>query len=139
MVRLATRHLSRVDPGLPRRVTFYQDRWQNWPDALAPTYDAMILPFLMDLFDAPQQRGLAERLRDLCRPGSCCLINDFSVLHRISVLQRCLYAGARLTTGLKITELADYQAAMTQARWRLSQETGEGAKARFVSQIWVPA
>jgi SAM-dependent methyltransferase len=139
MVHRARHRLCRVDPGLTRRVTFHQARWEDWPGSLAARYHAMILPFLMDLLASPRQQLLAERLRGLCGPGSCCLINDFNVTHRDSMLQRCLYGGARWTTGLDITELADYGAAMRAAHWHLAREAASGSDGCFLSQIWIPA
>lgn len=135
MIRLARARLRRGGSDFLSRTTFLPERWERFEPDSDPLYDAVLLPFLMDLFEAPAQADLAQRLTRWVRPGGQALLMDFSVARQNCLLQRCLYRGARWTTGLEVRRLADYGMAMSRAGWTL-QECRLFAAGHLNSQRW---
>jgi ubiquinone/menaquinone biosynthesis C-methylase UbiE len=108
---------------------------------LAGTYDLVVTHFFLDCFTDAEAARLIERMAGFCEPGARWLISEFR-LPRASVrrlaakaLIRFMYFCFRLTTGLKVTRLPDYEPLLEKSGFAL-QKRQKALGGMLVSEIW---
>ena len=99
------------------RVTFLCGTHEQVPPG---TYNAVITPFFLDLFDTESLRGVVDDIAKRLSPTSVWLVAEFKqekAWHRIVLA--LMYRFFRLTTGLKTKHLPEWEAVLSGSRWQL--------------------
>jgi len=117
MIQLAQRRVARLGPGYLERVRFWrQDVTQFVPSAGG--YDLLATHFFLDCFAQQEILPVVSRMAGWAAPGALWLVCDVheapGSVGRIwtRAMIRVLYAAFNLTTGLRVTELPRYTAAL---------------------------
>ena len=104
---------------------------------LAPSsYDLIVTHFFLDCFDAAGLDRLVARIRTTACPGALWLISEFRQPLWAAPIIRGLYLFFRVTTGLRVTQLADHRPVLRAYGFRLlSEETSW--RGLLASELWV--
>jgi ubiquinone/menaquinone biosynthesis C-methylase UbiE len=133
MTRLARHRVAGMGPAFARRVQFHHgDIREIAPRLASPRgeqrYDLIVTHFFLDCFSDSDLRGVTRLLAAASAPGSRWIVSEFresrSPLTRLwtRALIRALYFAFRVTTGLRVTRLPDYLAALSAAGYTLRAE-----------------
>ena len=124
MVELAERRITGMGASFRRRVTFHVDDLLQFTPRRAPhsaRYDLVVTNFFLDCFPAVQIDAVVSRIAGWTVPAARWLLADFAqapgsaaALYTRAVIAT-LYTAFRLTTGLRVTHLPPYLAALTHA------------------------
>lgn len=136
MLQLAKK---RLDPAAAARVVFH------WGDArtlaLGASYDLIVTHFFLDCFTNEDANRLVESIAAHCEPGARWLISEFRLpsagVRRVaaSLLVRFLYFCFRLTTGLRLTRLPEYEPLLVKHGFAL-HERRTALGGLLVSEVW---
>ena len=128
MVDVARRRAAAAGSHALARVRFQVGNVRRFePDDV--TYDLITAHFFLDCFGENGVRSVASRLASLAGSRTKLLLSDFRIPQRgisryiDAAIVRGLYGAFRLTTGLRVTRLPDYEGALAQAGFRKQRET----------------
>jgi hypothetical protein len=143
MLEMAERRVAAMGAAFFGRVQFFQ-RDLRAGCALSGNYDLIVTNFFLDCFTDEELAGIVSSLAKRAVPRAYWVLSEFQLaetqLGRLWTLGviRGLYAGFRVTTGLRVTRLPDYTAALTRAgfipRWKVVTLGG-----LLQSSLWVAA
>lgn len=105
-------------------------------------YDLFATHFFLDCFDDSELPGVVRRIASWSAPHAQWLLSDFRVTDgtfariwsRAAI--RSLYAAFRITTGLRVTHMPDYRAALGSAGWRPHIESNSLAGLLYAA-VWI--
>ena len=93
------------------------------------SYDLLTAHFFLDCFNDEDVARVAGKLGSLATPGARLLLSDFRIPpHGVgryvdAAIVRGLYGAFRITTGLRVTRLPDYEGGIERAGFRKQRET----------------
>lgn len=122
MIELAERRITNMGRTFRRRVVFYQVDIREFA-ARSPQYDLIATHFFLDCFTGAELENVIQRLASWAIPSAKWIVSDFHEAEGLlgswssRAFIRGLYAAFRLTTGLRVTRLPDYQAALRREGW----------------------
>lgn len=127
MVKIARRRVSAMGREFSDRVRFAVGDVSDVVDSAvtARGYDLIVTHFFLDCFAEKELGELVGRLRECAAPGARWVVSEFhEVKTRVGrVWSRALisgmYAAFRVVTGLRATEVPDYEAALVRSGFRM--------------------
>jgi ubiquinone/menaquinone biosynthesis C-methylase UbiE len=128
MIAEARKRVARKNRANLKRVTFHhQDICRFSPRGAG--YDLIATNFFLDCFGDEELREVIARLSSMSKPGARWIISEFrsgsgatgKIWNR--GLVRSLYAGFRITTGLRVKRLPDYILAMKSCGYEALKES----------------
>lgn len=129
MVRLARRRVEAMGSPASGRARFHVGDVREFSaDDRAP-YDLITAHFFLDCFDDRDVAEVARRLGALAASGARLLLSDFRIpaggVRRYvdAAIVRSLYGAFRLTTGLRVSRLPNYEGALERAGFCKQMET----------------
>lgn len=128
MAQLARRRVDRLGGQASARAQFHVGDIREFSRE-GESYDLITAHFFLDCFDGVEVAGVARKLASLSRTGATLLLSDFRIpangtAHYIdAAIVRGLYGAFRLTTGLRVTRLPDYEGALERVGFRKQRET----------------
>lgn len=129
MARLARRRVDTLGAQASARTHFHVGDVREFNAAEGERYDLITAHFFLDCFDGVEVPNVARRLASLSQPGAALLLSDFRIPPRgiaryiDAAIVRGLYAAFRLTTGLRVTRLPDYDSALERAGFQKQRQT----------------
>ncbi len=103
---------------------------------LAPSsYDLIVTHFFLDCFDSSGLGRLAARIRTAACPGALWLISEFRQPLWAAPIIRGLYLFFRVTTGLRVTRLADHRPILRAHGFSLLREETSW-RGLLASELW---
>jgi SAM-dependent methyltransferase len=142
MVDLAEWRVTSLGRAFRNRVKFYVAdirEFQPRPEG----YDLIATHFFFDCFTQSELAPVVRRLAGWATSDANWLVSEFheahAGVHRLwtKAVIRSLYAGFRLTTGLKVSTLPDYPTALARAGFALRLESVSLA-GLLHSSLWAP-
>ncbi len=119
MVELAERRVAGMGRSFRGRVRFHvEDVWEFEPRT--DGYDLIVTHFFLDCFSEPELAGIVACLGSWGVPGARWIVSDFREAEGLvcrlwtRAVIRGLYAAFRFTTGLRVTRLPNYAAALVR-------------------------
>jgi ubiquinone/menaquinone biosynthesis C-methylase UbiE len=128
MIELARRRVMQMGPEFLGRVRFFVSDLRGF-NADERSYDLIGAHFFLDCFDDAGAACVAERFAKWAEPGARIALSEFRrPAHGIqrllgSATIRGLYAAFRVTTGLRVTRLPEYEIALAQAGFAEERRT----------------
>jgi ubiquinone/menaquinone biosynthesis C-methylase UbiE len=104
-------------------------------------YDLMVTHFFLDCFGETELTSLIAKISEHCLPGARWVVSEFALPEVIAWrwLARCftrfMYLAFRVATGLKVTQLPDYNRALKQNGFRLLKSR-RALGGLLVSELW---
>jgi ubiquinone/menaquinone biosynthesis C-methylase UbiE len=129
MIDVARRRVDAFGSQAGARTNFHAGDVRCFEPVGKAPYDLITAHFFLDCFDDVEVVGVARKLASLARPGAKLLLSDFriprrGIAHYIdAAIVRGLYGAFRLTTGLRVTRLPNYEGALERAGFRKQRET----------------
>ncbi len=130
MIEMAKRRSSAIgSQASDANVGFTQRIFSDSILPAAARYDLISAQFFLDCFNDEEMARVARKLGTFARPGARLLLSDFRIPPRgvgryiDAAIVRGLYGAFRLTTGLRVTRLPDYEGAIERVGFRKQQET----------------
>jgi SAM-dependent methyltransferase len=129
MAGLARRRVAAIGAETVARAQFHLGDVREFTPSEDGAYDLITAHFFLDCFDDASAVSVARRLASLARPGAKLLLSDFRIPPRgfarffAAAIVRGLYAAFRVTTGLRVKQLPDYEDALERAGFRKQRET----------------
>jgi len=120
MIELAEHRVAKLGPSFQERVRFHHMDVREF-EAPPGAYDLVVTHFFLDCFSEAELPNVVSLLISWATPQTQWLLSDFreaeGFLGRAwtCTVIRSLYAAFRLTTGLRVTRLPGYRAALLQA------------------------
>lgn len=139
MLALARQRIAK-DPLNLRRAQFRQADVRHMQ--LDGRYDLIVSHFFLDCFAVTEVRQIAERMQQAATPEAKWLISEFGLPNRqparsgAALLIKIMYFFFRLTTGLRVSQLPDYRAALSCSGF-VTAERSSAAGGLLVSELWV--
>ena len=140
MVQLADRRVARIGSQLCRRVEYHcSDIHCFRPPQSA--YDLIATHFFLDCFTTEQVNAVVRRIANWSAPRAQWIVSEFAQPSApvaqlwTGALIRSLYAAFRVTTGLRVTHLPDYRAAIRSVGFELLREE-RALGGLLVSEMW---
>ena len=99
------------------------------------SYDLIVTHFFLDCFDAAGLDQLAARIRASACPGALWLISEFRQPLWAAPIIRGLYLFFRVTTGLRVTQLADHRPVLRAHGFTLLREETSW-RGLLASELW---
>lgn len=99
------------------------------------SYDLIVTHFFLDCFDASGLDRLAARIRTAACPGALWLISEFRQPLWAAPIIRALYLFFRVTTGLRVTRLADHRPILRAHGFSLLREE-TSRRGLLASELW---
>ncbi len=127
MVVLAERRVTSMGPDFRERARFCAKDVREF-EPRAGGYDLIVTHFFLDCFSEPDLPDVVGRLATWAAPGARWIVSEFAEgegpIGRVwtNVVIHGLYAAFRLTTGLSVTQLPNYVAALGRTRFHLLRE-----------------
>ncbi|MGB7281081.1 MAG: class I SAM-dependent methyltransferase [Candidatus Acidiferrum sp.] len=127
MIELAERRVAGMGRAFRERVRFHSTDirdFQPWPEG----YDLIVTHFFLDCFGEQELAQVVARLASCGAPRVRWIVSDFreadGLIGRMwtGAVIRGLYAAFQLTTGLCVTQLPDYAAALARRGYFLRCE-----------------
>jgi ubiquinone/menaquinone biosynthesis C-methylase UbiE len=128
MARLARRRIDRLGGQASARAEFRVGDVREFGNE-GESYDLITAHFFLDCFDGVEITSVARKLDSLSQPAATLLLSDFRIPQRgvaryiAAAIVRVLYGAFRLTTGLRVKQLPDYNSALERAGFRKQRET----------------
>ena len=127
MIELAETRVTRMGDAIRKRVRFREGDVRKF-EPRAEGYDLIVTHFFLDCFSDEELPIIVGRLAKWGTPGARWIVSEFRegetpvsrILTRAVI--RLLYAGFKLTTGLRIIRLPDYMAALADQGFVLSSQ-----------------
>ena len=129
MVNAAKRRVDAMGSQKGARTNFHAGDVRCFEPVDTAAYDLITAHFFLDCFDDREVAGVARKLASLARPGAKLLLSDFRIPRQgiaryiDAAIVRGLYGAFRLTTGLRVARLPNYEAALELAGFRKDRET----------------
>ncbi len=129
MARLARERVAALSAEACARTRFHVGDVRDFDAAAGERYDLITLHFFLDCFNGIEVASVARRLASLAQPGAALLLSDFRIPTRgvgryiHASIVRGLYGVFRMTTGLRVTRLPNYEGALERAGFRKQRET----------------
>jgi ubiquinone/menaquinone biosynthesis C-methylase UbiE len=104
-------------------------------------YDLIVSHFFLDCFETTDVLQIVERLKQAVTPDATWLISEFGLPIReparsgAALLIKMMYFFFRLTTGLQVSKLPDYAAALSCGGF-VRAEQSRAAGGLLVSEVW---
>jgi len=140
MRRLAEDRVARLGGNVLRRAQFfYGDIHAFKPEHAG--YDLIATHFFLDCFSTSEARRVIARIANCATPHARWVVSEFHQPHGglghlwTGAVIRCLYAGFRVTTGLRTTRLPAYRPALASAGFRLLRQQ-YACGGLLVSELW---
>jgi hypothetical protein len=127
MVERTRRRIAALGPEFLARVRFVVGDVRGF-EARTDGYDLIVNHFFLDCFSEEELARVVARLAKWGRPGARWIVLDFLEAENgvarwwTRAVVRALYAGFRVITGLRVTRLPDYKAALTREGALLCRE-----------------
>lgn len=140
MTRLAERRVRRLGEEFSARAEFHCGDLRSFVPARGG-YDLIATHFFFDCFTEEQARELARRLQGWASPGARWVLSEFDQASPFfarlwtTAIIRGLYAGFRLTTGLRVRRIPSCAEALRRAGFAL-QAREAAAGGLLVSELW---
>jgi SAM-dependent methyltransferase len=128
MIQVARRRVDALGSGAIPRTRFQATDVRDF-EPRGTCYDLITAHFFLDCFHDHEVTGVTRKLASLARTGTKLLLSDFRIpqrgisRHIDAAIVRGLYGAFRLTTGLRVTRLPDYEGALERAGFRKEKET----------------
>jgi ubiquinone/menaquinone biosynthesis C-methylase UbiE len=140
MIEIAQRRVVKMGPSFRERVRFFVgDAREFQPQASG--YDLIATHFFLDCFSQAEIMEVVTRIASWAAPGAQWMVSEFreteTLLGRVCTraVIRGLYAAFRFSTGLRVTRLPDYTAALAKEGFSLRCETKKLA-GLLESSLW---
>lgn len=140
MTELAERRITSIGQAFLSRVVFHPVDIREFASQ-SPQYDLIVTHFFLDCFTGPELERVVHRLASWAIPSAKWMVSDFHEVDGLlgswssRAVIRALYAAFRLTTGLRVTHLPDYQVALRRAGW-VPQSEQEALGGLLHSSLW---
>lgn len=140
MTELAERRIMSMGRTFRRRVVFHPADIREFAPQ-SPQYDLIVTHFFLDCFTGAELESVIHRLASWAIPSAKWMVSDFHEADGLlgswssRAFIRGLYGAFRLTTGLRVTHLPDYQAALRRRGW-VPQSEEEGLGGLLHSSLW---
>jgi ubiquinone/menaquinone biosynthesis C-methylase UbiE len=127
MIELAERRVAGMGRAYRDRVRFHVGDVCEF-QARSEAYDLIVTNFFLDCFSDTELANVVTRLAGWGSPRGRWLVSDFceadgAIRHLwTSAIIRGVYGAFRITTGLRVTSLANYMAALARVGYRLRHE-----------------
>jgi hypothetical protein len=127
MVQLAERRVASLGQTFRDRVRFHACDVRNFVPQRA-SYDLIVTHFFLDCFSDADLPGIVATLANWAGSDANWIVSEFreteGTIGRVwtHAVIRCLYACFRFTTGLRVTHLPNYVAALERGGYSLSCE-----------------
>jgi ubiquinone/menaquinone biosynthesis C-methylase UbiE len=119
MIEIAERRVVNMGPSLRERVRFFAGDVREFQPQ-AKGYDLIATHFFLDCFSQAEIAEVVARIGSWAAPGAQWIVSEFreaeTLLGRVwtRAIIRGLYAAFRVSTGLRVTRLPNYAAALAQ-------------------------
>lgn len=129
MIDVARRRIDAIGSEAAKRTRFHAIDVRDFEPADRSRYDLISAQFFLDCFDHDEISDVARKLASLAQPGARLLLSDFRIPARglaryiDRAIVRGLYGAFRLTTGLRVTRLPNYEDALERTGFRKEKET----------------
>jgi ubiquinone/menaquinone biosynthesis C-methylase UbiE len=129
MVEVARRRANAIGSQAVARTRFHVGDVREVEMADGEFYDLITAHFFLDCFSDGDAARVAGQLAAFARPGARLLLSDFRIPKRgigryvDAAIVRGLYGAFRITTGLRVTRLPDYESALERVGFRKERET----------------
>lgn len=129
MIDEAKRRIGAIDSQGATRTNFHVGDVRYFEPVGTTAYDLITAHFFLDCFDNDEVSIVARKLASVARTGAKLLLSDFRIpacgiaRYIDGAIIRGLYGAFRLTTGLHVTRLPDYEGALERAGFRKERET----------------
>jgi len=129
MIDVARRRIDDIGSEAAKRTRFHAIDVRDFEPADRSRYDLISAQFFLDCFDHDEIFNVARKLASIAQPGAWLLLSDFRIPARglsryiDAAIVRGLYAAFRLTTGLRVTRLPNYEDALERTGFRKEKET----------------
>jgi SAM-dependent methyltransferase len=129
MTGLAERRVAALGPEAAARARFHVADVREFNPSDGASYDLLTAHFFLDCFDDAEVTSITRRLASFARPGATLFLSDFripprGVAHYVAdAIVRGLYGAFRVTTGLRVKRLPNYEDALERAGFRKRHET----------------
>jgi ubiquinone/menaquinone biosynthesis C-methylase UbiE len=129
MINAAKRRVDAMGSQAGAQTNFHAGDVRCFEPVGTAAYDLITAHFFLDCFDDREVAGVARKLVSLARPGAKLLLSDFRIPRQgiaryiDAAIVRGLYGAFRLTTGLRVARLPNYEAALELAGFRKDRET----------------
>jgi ubiquinone/menaquinone biosynthesis C-methylase UbiE len=140
MTELAERRVAALGRSFRERVRFYAEDVREFT-ARPEGYDLIVTNFFLDCFTESELGQVVARLARSAAPQARWIVSEFrqadGLFGRVwtAAIIRGLYAAFRLTTGLRVTTLPDYAAALASQSFQIRcEETAFGGLLH--SSLW---
>jgi len=140
MIEIAERRVVKMGPSFRERVRFFvEDAREFQPQANG--YDLIATHFSLDCFSQAEITEVVARIASWAAPGAQWMVSEFreaeTPLGRVwtRAVIRGLYAAFRFSTGLRVTRLPNYAAALAKEGFSLRSETKKLA-GLLQSSLW---
>ncbi len=140
MTELAERRITSMGQAFRGRVVFHPADIREFAPR-SPQYDLIVTHFFLDCFTAVELESVIHRLASWAIPSAKWMVSYFHEADGLlgswssRAVIRALYAAFRLTTGLRVTHLPDYQAALRRGGW-VPQSEQEALGGLLHSSLW---
>lgn len=141
MARLARSRVDALGAQASARTQFHVGDVREFRRDDCERYDLITAHFFLDCFDFVEVTSVARRLASLAQPGGKLLLSDFRIPQRgvsryiAAAIIRGLYGAFRLTTGLRVTRLPDYEGALERVGFQKQCETLQ-LGGMLVASLW---
>jgi ubiquinone/menaquinone biosynthesis C-methylase UbiE len=142
MAEVARRRVEAIGQEAIARASFHAGDVREFSSGDgAAAYDLVTAHFFLDCFDDAEAAIVARRLASFAQPGAMLLLSDFRIPPRgvmryvAAAIVRGLYAAFRITTGLRVTRLPNYENALKSAGFRKERETMK-LDGPLVASLW---
>jgi ubiquinone/menaquinone biosynthesis C-methylase UbiE len=129
MAGLTRRRVEEIGSDAAARVSFHTGDLRELNASEDGAYDLLTAHFFLDCFDEMEVASVARRLANFASPGATLLLSDFRIPLRgiaryiAAAIVRGLYVAFRISTGIRVTRLPNYEDALTRAGFRKQRET----------------
>jgi ubiquinone/menaquinone biosynthesis C-methylase UbiE len=129
MIEVAERRASAIGSQAIARTRFHVGDVRELENADGEIYDLITAHFFLDCFSDEDVARVAVKLASCARPGARLLLSDFRIPTRgigryvDAAIIRGLYGAFRITPGLRVTRLPDYEGAIERAGFCKERET----------------
>jgi tRNA (cmo5U34)-methyltransferase len=115
----------------PTRIRFIEGTERDIPNA---DYDCVITNFYLDLFTDSELKGIVIHIKNCMHPNSYWFVTEFVTSSSWSKVKlKCMYIFFWLTTGLKTTQLPDWNQVMCSTGAKILHE--KSSKRGFIKSV----
>jgi SAM-dependent methyltransferase len=129
MAAMGKRRIERIGPEATKRTRFHVADVRDFEPSGGWRYDLISTHFFLDCFHDAEITDVTRKLGSLAQHGAKLLLSDFRIpasgvaRYADAAIIRGLYGAFRLTTGLRVTGLPNYEGALERAGFSKKRET----------------